>query len=274
MPRLMGPAATAALSAIPPTPPGPPNSAFPLAYIPHLRSCRSWVLFSGHPCLPCCWKSYEQQGSFAPRALPRFDTTTSPSATLSSSADFPVLPVIRPIQLPPFRVGTRRVSPVARRILVIVPSLTTPPERPAASIGLRQAVLPSPSRLRARPSGLHLRGHLAFTIVTARQLALTRGEVVEGLQTFGFPPACPPATGLPILTPAGLAPAGHISLPGRTTGRAAFSASGSPVSQCRNRLAAVGVGSDSAFRITRFPKSFRPPDSPVSLRPVAGFPDL
>ena len=62
------------------------------------------------------------------------------------------------------------------------------------------------------PGITHLRGHLSFTVVTARQLALTRGEVVEGLQTFGFPPACPPATGLPILTPAGLPPAEHTSL--------------------------------------------------------------
>src|SRR5262245_5706109 len=63
-----------------------------------------WVLFSGHPCLPCCRRKYEQQGPFAPRALPRFAATAGPSATLSSSADFPGLPVIRPTQLP-------RISP-------------------------------------------------------------------------------------------------------------------------------------------------------------------
>src|SRR5262249_4122336 len=119
------------------------------AAVPEVR----WAPLSSRPCLPCCWKSYEQQGPFAPRELPRLVATTGPSATLSSSADFPVLPVIRPTQLPPFPVGTRRVSPVARCVLVVVPSLTTPPERPAASIGLRRAVLPSPSRLRARPPG-------------------------------------------------------------------------------------------------------------------------
>src|SRR3954465_857941 len=73
-----------------------------------------------------CRKSYEQQGPFAPRTLLRFVATTSPSVTLSSSADFPVLPVIRPTQLPPFRVGTRRVSPVARRVLVLVPVANHP----------------------------------------------------------------------------------------------------------------------------------------------------
>ena len=33
-----------------------------------------------------------------------------------------------------------------------------------------------------------------------------------GFRSVGFPPACHPATGFPILTPAGLTPAGHISL--------------------------------------------------------------
>src|SRR5262249_59736846 len=61
--------------------------------------------------------------------------TRDPSATLSSSADFPVLPVIRPTQLPPFPVGTRRASPVAGCVLVAVLSLTTPPGGGSASIG-------------------------------------------------------------------------------------------------------------------------------------------
>ena len=50
-----------------------------------------------------------------------------PSATLSSSADFPGLPVIRPTLLRRFRAGTRRASPVAQHVLVTVPSL--PPRR-------------------------------------------------------------------------------------------------------------------------------------------------
>ena len=40
--------------------------------------------------------SAEQQGPFAPRALPRFLATPDPSATLSPSDDFPGPPVIRP----------------------------------------------------------------------------------------------------------------------------------------------------------------------------------
>ena len=47
------------------------------------------------PCLPCGRRLYKQQGSFAPRALPRLTATTNPSVTLSPSIDFPVEPVIR-----------------------------------------------------------------------------------------------------------------------------------------------------------------------------------
>ena len=46
-----------------------------------------------------------------------------------------MLPVIRPTQLPPFPVGTRRASPVAGCVLVAVLSLTTPPGGGSASIG-------------------------------------------------------------------------------------------------------------------------------------------
>jgi hypothetical protein len=101
-----------------------------------------------------------QQGPFAPRALPRFLATTSPSATLSSSADFPGSPVIRPTWLRSLLGGTRRASPVARRVLVTVLSL--PPRRSASSLrpdcadacGLRPPVVGSASR------ASHFRGHL------------------------------------------------------------------------------------------------------------------
>jgi hypothetical protein len=73
---------------------------------------------------------------------------------------------------------------------------------------------PSPSRMRARPPDYALTGpprvHCGYGPTTRPH---PPGEVVEGLQDQRFPsgPALP-ATGLPILTPAGLAPAGHISL--------------------------------------------------------------
>jgi hypothetical protein len=57
------------------------------------------------------------------------------------------------------------------------------------------------------------RGHHTFTSVTAWRLAPIPGMgSSRGFRSIGFPPACPPATGLPTLTPAGLTPAEHISL--------------------------------------------------------------
>src|SRR5262249_5074908 len=69
-------------------------------------------------------------------------------------------------------------------------------------------------RLRARPPGLRTVGATsAFTCVTARGLAgHPEDDRVDGLQTFGFPPACHPSYGVSALTPAGLTPAEHISL--------------------------------------------------------------
>ena len=94
--------------------------------------------------LPCGRRLYKQQGSFAPRALPRLNATTNPSVTLSPSIDFPVEPVIRSTLLRRFRAGTRRASPVARHVLATVLSL--PPRRSegAASVRFRLPMLPSP----------------------------------------------------------------------------------------------------------------------------------
>jgi hypothetical protein len=193
-PRLMRPTATAALSAAlrrllhlaRPDQPSPGRIS------PSSGLADRWVLFSGHPCLPCCRRSHGQQGPFAPRALPRFVATTGPSATLSPSADFPVLPVIRPAQLPPFRAGARRASPVARCVLVAVLSLTTPPEQPAASIGLRRAVLPSPYSCGLGLRGYSLSGpprvHLCYGPATRTH---PKGEVVKGLQGRRFPSGLP-----------------------------------------------------------------------------------
>src|SRR4029453_6874569 len=86
----------------------------------------------------------EQQGPIAPRALPRLLAPSGPSATLSSSADFPGPPVIRPTLLRRFRGGTRRASPLVRRVLVTVPSLPPRRREGAASSRLRRSLLPSP----------------------------------------------------------------------------------------------------------------------------------
>src|SRR5262245_12304188 len=103
------------------------GSAFALTYSLRLRSCKSLDAFviSSLPSLR--WRHCKWQGPFAPRTLLRFLATPDPAATLSSSADFPVSPVIWPTLLRRFRAGTRRASPVAQHVLVTVPSL--PPRR-------------------------------------------------------------------------------------------------------------------------------------------------
>src|SRR5215468_3008532 len=97
------------------------------------------------PVPPFLMRNCQQQGSFARRALPRFLATPNPSATLSSSADFPVVPVIRPTQLPPLsRRDEEGFSSCSTRPShrAVAP---TPPEQPAASASLRRPVLPSPA---------------------------------------------------------------------------------------------------------------------------------
>src|SRR5881628_549658 len=59
----------------------------------------------------------------------------------------------------------------------------------------------------------HFRGHLAFTFVTARELALIpRMRLSRGFRLLVTLRPALPATGSPTLTPAGLSPAEHTSL--------------------------------------------------------------
>ncbi len=96
----------------------------------------------------------------APRALPRFIATTSPTATVSSSADFPGDAGYTTYPAPPISrwdedgFSSCSAHPCHRA------APTTPPERIDASVRIRRSVLPS---LKHRKLGLwsHLcRGHL------------------------------------------------------------------------------------------------------------------
>jgi hypothetical protein len=178
-----------------------------------------------------CWNRHKQQGPFAPPALPGFLATADPSATLSPSAHFPGSPVIGPTLLQRFRAGARRASPVAQDVLVIVPSL--PPRRSeiTVSVRLRLSMLPSPSRLRARPSELlTFEATFTFTFITARRLARLpkRRSSIGFRNSVSLLPAIQ-ATGPLTLAPAGLSPTEHASLRwthNRTSGSPAY---GSPV---------------------------------------------
>jgi hypothetical protein len=171
------------------------------------------VPLSSHPYLPCCQRTYRQQGPFAPRPLRRFLARTDPSAPLSSSADFPEAPVIRPTGFRRLRDGRRRASPVAWRVLVPVRPL--PPRRRGAS---SQPVYAAPCCLHPHGCGLGLRGW-SFSGPPLRSLALRPGDspsscddAVDGLQVLGFPPPCPLATRRLALPLAGLSPAERASL--------------------------------------------------------------
>src|ERR1700745_2221707 len=102
--------------------------------------------------------------------------TTDPAATLSSSADFPVSPVIRPTLFRRVLAGTRRASPVAQHVLVTVPSL--PPRRgeePYQSVCVCSCCLRPP--VAGSTLGVtHFRGHNAFTVITARWLVIFPGK--------------------------------------------------------------------------------------------------
>jgi hypothetical protein len=154
----------------------------------------------------------QQQGLFAPRALPRFTATTGPSVTLSPSTDFPVLPVIR---FPHPQISPRDeegfssclMRPCHRAVA------NAPPERPAASISLRRSMLPSPPN---RGFGLWIRileVTYAFTFVTARRLAQHPMDgFVDRLHALRFLRACDPGYRALTFTLVGLPPTEHISL--------------------------------------------------------------
>src|SRR5580700_8331153 len=85
------------------------GSAFALTYNLRLRSCKSMDAFVISSLPSLCWRRCKWQGPLAPRTLLRFVATTDPAATFSSSAAFPVLPVIRPTLLRRFLPGRGRL---------------------------------------------------------------------------------------------------------------------------------------------------------------------
>ena len=89
-----------------------------------------------------CRKIPQQQGYFAPRALPRFLATFNPSYSLLPSTAFPRR-VIRPTFFQVFLPGARRVSPVAQCVLVFMPWLAPRQSVPAHWPSGRCSMLPS-----------------------------------------------------------------------------------------------------------------------------------
>ena len=124
-----------------------------------------------------------QQGTLAPRVLPRFTATTDPSATVSSSVDFTVSPLIQPTWLHRFLDGTRTTSPVARYALLTV--LPLAPRRSGLPLqsACDKSMLPSPG-----DSGLGLQNSI-FSRPPLGSLTLRPGDSLTILKmavSIGF----------------------------------------------------------------------------------------
>ena len=155
-----------------------------------------------------------QQGPLAPRELPRFSATTDPAATVSSSADFPGSPVIRPTFFRRFRDGTWTASPVARHVLVTVLPLL--PRRNDAShrsdFDVSCCLRPTAG---GSASGVHLltgppMGSLALR--PGDSLTTPRVALSIGFSDFVSSATAIQATRFLILSSVGLAPTEHASL--------------------------------------------------------------
>ena len=167
---------------------------------------------SSHPCLPLL-KTCDAARPLGSTGVTRFLATTSLAAAVSSSADFPGVPVIRPTWLRRFLGGTRTVSPVARHALVTV--LPLPPRRSDIT---RRSVCAIPCCLRPTTEGsafglFSVEATRGFTFVAARSLAHhPQDGFVDWLHPLRFLRGCNPSYGALTLTPVGLSPTEHASL--------------------------------------------------------------
>ncbi len=152
-------------------------------------------------------------GPFAPRALPRFFTTTDLAATLSSSTDFLVSPVIRLPCSANFSTG--------RGGFLQLLSMSLSPCCPYHPAGVTQRLGQSASchaaftrRQGARPPDLKLSrppvGSLSLR--PGDSLTIPRMALSVGFIRFVSSTHATQATGLLTLTPVGLTPAEHASL--------------------------------------------------------------
>ena len=134
--------------------------------------------------------------------------------------------------------------------------------------GLRLTVAGSAS------GATHFRGHHAFTSVTARRLApIPRMGLSMGFRSFGFPPACHPATGPPMVTPPGLTPAGHTSLFWTHNGAGGSPALRSPVRFTPRVMRPSGTAALSAATSPPTPPDPLGSAFPWAYSPVSGLAD-
>jgi hypothetical protein len=162
---------------------------------------RSMDAFISSSLLSLCWRLCKWQGPLAPRTLLSFIATAELAATLSSSADFSVSPVIRPTLLRRFLAGTKRASLVAWHVLVT--ALSLPP---------RQCEQPCQSDFGCSNCLRPLDAGLAFGDTHFRGVASPRETLSIGFRvSVSITSAIQNYEAL-TLAPAGLSPAEHASL--------------------------------------------------------------
>jgi len=188
-------------------------SAFAWCRSSLLRSCRLMGVFIISPLPPVLSEEIRTAGLLRSTGVTPFRRYCEPtSATLSSSAEFPVVPVIRLTQLPPFsgrdEEGFSSCSTYPGHRAVA----TTPPERPTASIGCGEPCSLRPHGCGRRPPDYALTGpprvHSRYGPTTPRspEVRLSRGF----RPSVSLRPAS--SYGASDSYPAGLLPAGYVSL--------------------------------------------------------------
>ena len=150
---------------------------------------------SSHPCFPCCRKMCCTAGSLCSAGATPRPHSYGPIRHPLVFRRFPDSQLYGVPCSAPFRDGTRRVSPVAQRVLVTVPPLPTPPKWAStlASVCRSHAAFTPVSR--AGPSGLPLfRGYIC---VRFRCGPVTRSHpfdgIVDRLQVLDCSPPCYPS---------------------------------------------------------------------------------
>src|SRR5271170_6524873 len=189
-------------------------SAFALTYILRLRSCKSMDAFVISS-LPSLWSE-----------------TLQTAGLLRSYGRYPASTLLRTHPSPSRLRSTSRLSRLYDRpcsddfssgrggLLQLLGMSLSPCCRfhPAEVLEPHRSDFGSPCCLRPPVGGsafgaTHFRGHFCvhccYGPVTRR---LPTGDVVDRLQSLGFPPPCYPNYGVLIFAPAGLSPAEHASL--------------------------------------------------------------
>ncbi len=168
------------------------GSAFALTYILRLRSCKSMDAFVISSLPSLCWRLRKWQGPFASQTLLRFNATTGPAATLSSSADFSVSPKLYGLPCSKrFLAGTRKEEFLQLLSMSSSPCCRFHPAEVSSRIGQISAVHVACGPPNPTVAGSALRG-LSFSrlqrvhFIYGPVIVASLGDLVDRLQSFSL----------------------------------------------------------------------------------------